>query len=139
MRIHGACHCGNIVFDLAWPRGVAVTPRECACAFCQKHGAAWTGHPDAAIDVRVGDDASVSRYRFGTRTADFHVCTQCGAVAVCTSLVDGKTYAVVNVRLFEGEVALAEPTAVDFDGEGEGDRLARRARNWISRVAVHDE
>ncbi|KJV36904.1 hypothetical protein VI08_01500 [Luteibacter yeojuensis] len=139
MRIHGACHCGNIAFDLAWPGGVAVTPRECACAFCRKHGAAWTGHPDAAVDVRVGDDASVSRYRFGTRTADFHVCAQCGAVPVCTSLVDGKTYAVVNVRLFEGDVALAEPAAVDFDGEEEGDRLARRARNWISRVAVHDE
>jgi hypothetical protein len=136
MQIHGACHCGNITFDLLWPDGVPVQPRACGCTFCQKHGAAWTAHPDAALRVRVGDTAHAALHRFGTNTADFHVCTVCGVVPVCTSDIDGRLHAVVNTRTFEGLGALPEPVAVDFDGEETSSRLERRARHWIRHVLI---
>jgi hypothetical protein len=136
MQISGSCHCGNLAFELSWPAGVAVAPRACACAFCQKHGAEWTAHPQASIRVRVEDGRLVSKYRFGTNTADFHVCARCGVVVVCTSEIDGSVYAVANTRAFDDRSILSAPVAVDFDGEEEGARLGRRARNWIGNVVI---
>jgi hypothetical protein len=85
--------------------------------------------------VRIADPALVHRYAFGTKTADFHVCTVCGVVPVVTSRLDGRDYAVVSVNAFDGvDPALLQRAPVSFDGEGEGDRLARRQRNWIADV-----
>ena len=77
----------------------------------------------------------MSNYAFGTKTAQFHVCSTCGVVPVVTSQIDGRLYAVVSVNAFEGvEPSLLRRASATFDGEGEGDRLARRQRNWIANV-----
>ena len=81
------------------------------------------------------DPSLVSRYTFGTRTAEFHVCSGCGVVPVVTSEIAGRLYAVVNVNTFEGvDAALLRRASANFDGEGTDSRLERRARNWIGRV-----
>ena len=83
----------------------------------------------------VQDPSLVSRYAFGTRTAEFHVCTRCGIVPVVTSRIGGNLYAVVSVNAFEGvEPSLLHLAPASFDGEEEGSRLARRKRNWIAEV-----
>ncbi|MHB1273459.1 MAG: GFA family protein [Rhodanobacter sp.] len=136
MLIHGQCHCGNIAFDLGWePDPAAIPARACTCSFCIKHGGVWTSGPDAVLKVSVKDSALVSRYAFGTRTAEFHVCSRCGVVPVVTSRIDGHLYAVVNVNAFEGvESSLLRHTSASLDGEGKEARLARRTRNWIGDV-----
>lgn len=136
MLIRGKCHCGNIGFSLTWePDPGEIPARACGCAFCTKHGGVWTSSPGAALEFTVKNPALVTKYAFGTRTADFHVCARCGVVPVVTSLIDGRVYAVVNVNAFEGvDPALLRRTSADFDGEGTEDRLARRKRNWIARV-----
>src|SRR5262245_48189069 len=105
MTIHGRCHCGNIAFELTWdpaePDPVEIPARECTCTFCMKHGAAWTAHPKAALEIAIEDPKHASAYAFCTRTADFHVCTRCGMVPVATSRIDGVLFAVVNVNTFE--------------------------------------
>ena len=76
---------------------------------------------------------------FGTRTADFHLCTHCGVVPVVTSRIDGRLYAVVSVNAFDGvDAARIRRAPANFDGEGEGSRLARRARSWIGDVRFVD-
>jgi hypothetical protein len=83
----------------------------------------------------VRDPALVSLYAFETRTAEFHVCARCGVVTVAISRIAGRDHAVVNVNTFEGiDPALLQHAPATFDGEGEEQRLARRARNWIGRV-----
>lgn len=85
----------------------------------------------------VKDPALVSRYAFGTRTAQFHICARCGIVPVVTSLIDGRLYAVVSVNAFEGvEPSLLRRAPANFDGEGTDSRLARRKRNWIAQVVI---
>jgi hypothetical protein len=85
--------------------------------------------------VRVRDSARVSRYAFGTKTAEFHVCVDCGVVPLVTSLIDRRVYAVVSVNAFDDvEASRLRRTPASFDGESEGDRLARRQRNWIGQV-----
>lgn len=44
-------------------------------------------------------------------------------------------YAVVSVNAFDGvDPALVKRSSLSFEGEGAGDRLARRKRNWIADV-----
>ncbi|GFZ87020.1 hypothetical protein [Dyella caseinilytica] len=79
----------------------------------------------------------VSRYTFGTKTADFHVCTQCGVVPVVTSRIDGDLYAVVNVNTFENvDAALLRRSSATLDDETGAERLGRRKRNWIGHVVL---
>ncbi len=136
MQITGSCHCGNLKFRLDWqPDPVEIPARACGCTFCRKHGGVWTSCPTGALTVHVRDRERITRYNFGTRTADFHVCMNCGVVPVVTSEIGGTTYAVVNVNTFENvDASLLRRTAADFEGENEQARLARRARGWIPSV-----
>jgi hypothetical protein len=136
MLIHGSCHCGNIVFELRWePDPERIPARACDCTFCTRHGGVWTAVPDAKLEVKIAQPALVSRYVFGTKTAEFHVCSRCGVVPVVTSTIDGRVYAVVNVNVFdEAAAACVQRMPASFDGEEESARLARRKRNWIGNV-----
>ena len=136
--IAGGCHCGNIRYALTWPRsGNKIPARECGCSFCRKHGGAWTSNPDAGLEVVLKDSSGVSRYRFGTRTADFYICSCCGSVPLVLSEIDATIYAVVNTNTFENRDSLTfDRSPTDFDGEDTGTRLGRRKRNWIADVHV---
>jgi hypothetical protein len=136
MLIQGKCHCGNIAFSLTWdPDPAEIPARACGCSFCVKHGGVWTSNPAGALKVAVEDPSLVSRYAFGTKTAEFHTCTRCGVVPVVTSRIDGRLYAVVSVNAFEGiDPSRIRSAPASFDGEGTDSRLARRKRNWIADV-----
>jgi hypothetical protein len=141
MLIRGKCHCGNITFSLAWePDPAEIPARACDCSFCAKHGGVWTSNPKGKLEVLVKNPSLVSKYAFGTQTAEFHVCARCGIVPVVTSRIDGRLYAVVNVNAFEGtDQSLLRRAPASFDGEGEGARLERRKRNWIGDVRFIEE
>ncbi len=84
MRIEGKCHCGNITYVLHWPgAGTKIPVRACSCSFSTKHGGTYTSHRDAELAAVVHDEALVSQYRFGTKTAEFYLCSRCGV------LIDG--------------------------------------------------
>lgn len=136
MQITGRCHCGNISFVLTIePEPTQIAARACSCSFCVKHGGVWTSSPTGSLRVSTKQPERVNRYAFGTRTARFHVCTTCGVVPVVTSTIEGREYAVVSVNALEGvPERMLRRTTASFDGEGEGERLARRAKNWIPSV-----
>jgi len=144
-RFNGGCHCGNISFvfqrpedDILETGGDARIPaRACGCSFCTRHGASYTSHPEGRLDAEIRDLSLVSRYRFGTRTAEFFVCKRCGVVPFVTSTIDGALYAVINVNTTEPASGISFETSIaDFDGEEVDDRLARRARSWIPDVRI---
>jgi hypothetical protein len=136
MVIAGSCHCGNIAFTLLWEPGPAEIPaRACTCSFCTKHGGVWTSWPSGSLRITIRDTSLVSKYVFGTKTAEFHLCSRCGIVPVVTSRLDGRLYAVVSVNAFDGVApSLIRRSPASSDGEGEGERLERRKRNWIADV-----
>lgn len=95
----------------------------------------WTSHPQATLEVRVRDPEQVSKYVFGTRTADFHTCTLCGVVPLASCEAEGRLYAVVNVNtLDDADESLLERSAVDFDDEAGDVRIERRRQRWIADV-----
>jgi hypothetical protein len=138
MLIDGKCHCGNIAFVLDWPGEPSeIAARACDCSFCTKHGGVWTSNRDARLSVTLQSPTIVSKYAFGTETAQFYVCSRCGAVPIVTSEIANHVYAVVNVNTFEnlGSFHLRRQP-VSFDGEEQQSRLARRERNWIADVYI---
>jgi hypothetical protein len=136
MLIHGSCHCGNVSFELTWePDPAEIPARACGCTFCVKHGGVWTSNPRGVLAVHVREPQAVSTYTFGTHTALFHVCTRCGVTPLVTSEIEGRIHAVVSVNAFDDvDPALLRRSPASFDGEAEGERLARRRRNWIPDV-----
>ena len=136
--IAGGCHCRNITFQLEWQGDpTAIPARACGCTFCLKHGGVWTSHPGSRLEVTVADASLVSRYSFGTGTADFHVCARCGVVPLVTCEIAGRLHAVVNVNVFEAiDRSILKLAEASFEGEGVESRLARRQRNWIGSVRV---
>lgn len=140
LTIGGRCHCGNISFELLWGSSSSSPPTEiharaCTCSFCLKHGGVWTSSPSGSLSISIKNAASVSRYEFGSKTAQFHVCSCCGVVPVVTSTIEGKTYAVVNVHTFEGmDSALLKSAPSSSEGESPQMRLERRKRNCIGDV-----
>lgn len=136
MLITGGCHCGNIRFLLDWePDPAEIVGRACTCEFCTKHGNVWTSKPDGRLAVEIRDPSSATQYEFGTRTAQFHVCTRCGITPVVTCSIDGRLYAVVNTNTFDAPASsLIRRMPATLDGETTSDRLDRRRRNWIGQV-----
>jgi hypothetical protein len=136
LLIEGSCHCGNVSFELAWePDPAEIQARACGCSFCLKHGGVWTSNPKGALSVTVRDPAQLEKYAFGTRTADFHICRQCGVVPLVTSDIDGRTYAVVSVNAFNNvDRSKVRVAPISFEGEETSSRLDRRKRNWIPHV-----
>jgi hypothetical protein len=135
-RIHASCHCGNIHVAFDRPdSGSTIAVRACGCGLCTKHGAVWTSHPEGRFHLQVADETRAARYRFGTKTADFHVCRTCGVIPIVTCLIEGTRYAVFNANTFD-DVDRSEliEAATNFDGETTENRLARRRRNWTPEV-----
>lgn len=138
MKIIGACHCGNISFAVNWPgSGAEIPVRACGCTFCRKHGGVWTSHRNADLDAKYIDESAISRYKFGTETAEFYVCSGCGVVPFVISEIENRMYAVVNVNTFENiDSSSLVRSSADFEGESTDGRLKRRQQNWISNIRI---
>src|SRR5262249_55420914 len=101
-------------------------------SFCSKHGGVWTSNPSGALELTVKDPAKVSKYRFGTETAEFQICSSCGIVPVVLSEIAGRLYAVVSAgsRLHRRDGLI--DIAYDFHSGGRHEMLKE-----INRDEVH--
>lgn len=137
--LEGGCHCGNIRYRYHSPLGLEVIPiRACGCSFCTKVRGRYTSHPQGRLEAEIKDSSQVNHYRFGTATADFVVCSRCGSTPFVISEIENHRYAVLNVNTFDGNPLGETPSATsDFDGETPETRLARRQKNWIAAVQIH--
>ncbi len=126
----GSCHCGAIGLRFqSAKRFDQLGARTCQCSFCLKHGASWTSDPDGSCDITLS--GPVNRYRFGTKTADFLICGNCGVVPVVVSEIDGRHLGVVRVNALDAAVNFLKHAApMDLDGELLEARLDRRAQRW---------
>ena len=138
MEHRGGCHCGNLRLVLRLSQSPAeVRVRACGCSFCRAHDTRTTSDPQGSVEIRAEDWSLVGSYRFGTGTAEFLLCRQCGVYigAVCDTPAGLR--ATINTNSLETRAQFTQAaTAVDHEGEALEDRLARRARTWTPAV-VH--
>lgn len=136
--LKGGCHCGNISFEFE----SALTPRElpvraCQCAFCRAHSALSTSDPSGSVSIGIAAPARVNRYRFGMKTADFLICSDCGVFIAAVMEADGRNYAVVNINTFDRrDDFTAAPQPMDYEGETTTTRLARRKERWTPATVI---
>lgn len=133
MRVfEGGCHCGNVTlrFETATAPS-AFSVRSCGCSFCQRHGTRTIADPRGRAHVAVRDPASLNRYRFGLRTADFLVCRDCGVYLGAVSHEADASYLLVNTRVLAARDEFGQPaTPTNHDAETESARRARRKTTW---------
>jgi len=132
--LRGQCHCGAISFEfLTLMPTEKIVPRACSCSFCTRHGAQYISDPEGEFKLSYTKGAEVGRYRFGTGTADFIVCKQCGCLIAALSEIEGKLRAVINARNLL-QPLVQQPVVTKFDGECVEERLRRRGRTWTGMV-----
>jgi len=126
MRHTGHCHCGAI--QVEFDSDVALAPRQCQCGFCRRHNARMVSDPAGRVVISLA--AEPRRYRFGTRTTDYLICGTCGVYVAAASKIGGRTYATVNLNLFEDPRLdlVAEP--VSYEGETAEAKAERRLLKW---------
>ena len=128
----GSCHCGAIGFTLR----TSVEPanwsiRACQCSFCRAHDALSTSDTSGEISFVASKPDMLQKYRFGLRTADFLLCTECGVYIGAVIETDSGAYGIVNVHaLSETPEDLAEPAPISYDSEDTGGRVSRREERW---------
>ena len=134
----GGCHCGNLRLTLRLTQPPEETNlRACGCSFCRANQTRTVSDPNGAAEIWAGDWALVSRYRFGTATADFLVCRRCGIYLGAVTETDNGTRMVTNTNCLDDRALFtATPAATSHDNETVESRIARRAANWTPTI-VH--
>lgn len=128
----GGCHCGSLQFEFltaAAPEDMEI--RADQCGFCRRHAARAVSDPNGRVIIRVQRQEHLQRYRFGLRTADFLLCSNCG-VYVASAMADGDDlYAIVILNAFDAaERFTRTPRPVDYDSEDISARRQRRRTRW---------
>jgi len=132
----GGCHCGNLGVTLRLGTAPAeVRLRACQCSFCRAHNTRTASDPNGAVEIRAKDWDLVRRYRFGTGTADFLICSRCGVyIGAVTETADGARAVINTACLDDSAMFTAVPVPVNHDGEAKRQRQDRRAENWTPAV-----
>lgn len=129
--LSGRCHCGNLSLAFHPTREAAeLGARACMCTFCRARRLRWTSDADGQVTIAVAEAAELSRYRFGTGTADFLICRRCGQVMAALTSDEPAPRAVINVDCLDRADAFVDAGARDLDAEDVEARRVRRARHW---------
>lgn len=129
----GGCHCGNIRLSFQ----TAIAPhdleiRACQCSFCRGHNSLAAADPKGFLTIGVQNEARLSRYVFGLRTAEYLVCSDCGVyvAAVTPDGVEQRAIVIVNA-LDEREQFDRKPSPTVYDAETRDERISRRSARWM--------
>ncbi len=134
----GKCHCGAIGFHYA----TNVMPAEwsiraCQCRFCLAHDALSTSDRTGSIAFVSTDSGRLQRYRFGLKTADFLLCTNCGVYIGAVIEIDTDRFGIVNTHaMAPAPENIAAMAPICYDGEKTGERVSRRAMRWTPVTSV---
>jgi hypothetical protein len=127
----GSCHCGAVAFTFRTsqlPERWSV--RACQCSFCRAHGARTTTDANASVTFHVADASKLNRYRFGTQSTDFIVCSDCGVYVAALLTSSRGQVATLNINTIRTPLNAPQAQAVSYDGESVEQRRTRRERQW---------
>jgi hypothetical protein len=108
----GACHCGEIRFEV---EAEPVEMTTCDCSLCAKRNAVMIKVPQGALRLLAGED-HLATYIWNTGVARHHFCGRCGIYVFHRKRAAPDSFG-VNVFCLEG----FDPTALPVratDGAG---------------------
>lgn len=104
-----------------------IRARACDCSFCRIYAARNWSDPDGEAIIQVLDEQRLHKYRFALRTADFYICTTCGAYLGAILADDTGTRSTLNLGLTTFPV---EEDVTSYGAEDVDSRTDRRKRVW---------
>ncbi len=126
------CHCGAV--SARYRTALAPTAwsvRACQCSFCRAHGALTVSDPDGRLAFAAASDERLQRYRFGSRTAEFLLCRDCGVYVGARIEGAAGGFGVLNVRSLQPvPTQLPAPVSMDYAQESVAAKRARREARW---------
>ena len=135
----GGCACGAVTFTYHSDQPMAaLCARACQCEFCLPRGNSYLSFPGDRLEVRVRDSRFLYAHVFATATAEFMHCGLCNHLVYVRSEIDGRDYGLVVAQALSEWQGAAQEQPVDHGNESAGDRLARRAANWIADFVVEE-
>ncbi|MES9992737.1 MAG: hypothetical protein ABW098_12330 [Candidatus Thiodiazotropha sp.] len=138
--VKGGCHCGNISYIATFPKDLhAYTPRACDCKLCTSHGAVYASDKNGTLVIKIKNETEVSRYRQGSRIADFLICKNCGIMTGVCYQEAGCTYGSINIRSSDEYGLFKDDQAMHLTQLDDAERIKRWKDNWFSCVAIEYE
>jgi hypothetical protein len=127
----GRCHCGAIgyTFHTAQPPA-RWNVRACQCSFCRSHGVRTVSDPSGSVTFLITERSKLGRYRFGTRSSEFLVCSDCGVYIGALHTSARGQFATLNVNAIRAALDVPEPVPVSYDGESAEKKQSRREERW---------
>ena len=127
-----ACACNNVKYYF----NTAVPPelwpvRTCTCSFCSHRTShVYSSDPNGSVRFECLNTEEVTRFRHGTRTADFLVCVGCDSHMGAVMLTEKGRFAVLNVEHLVEGIQLSKVNSLDWEHENLEVRLVRRHKTW---------
>jgi hypothetical protein len=139
-KVIGGCHCGNLSYVAELPMAPATyTPRACDCDFCVSHGASYASDSKGRLTIRVKSDSKVSKYRMGSRMADFLICKNCGVLTNVCYEENGTLYGSINVRSTKDFASFGDAHLAHLVGLNDQQRVDRWKQYWFPDVTILSE
>jgi hypothetical protein len=110
--------------------------RICSCPFCRKIGAVYSSDPNGQLTIRIKNEKAVEKRRFATKTSQFTFCSDCGVMPFILCTIDGKDYAVINLRCCDDMENFSRAQTHHFSDETIEERLKRRKATWTGDVKI---
>lgn len=138
--IQGGCHCGNISYVAEFSNELSsYTSRACDCNLCSSHGAKYTADINGTLSIKIKKNNDVSKYRQGSRIAEFLICKICGVmIGVCYE-EEGSIYGAINIRSTEEYRAFTKSNPAHLTQLTDEERINRWKKLWFSNVKVEYE
>lgn len=134
-RVQGGCHCGNISYVAEFTNELdTYKPRLCDCKLCTSHGASYASDRNGKLAISIRNDSDVSRYRQGSKIADFLICKICGIMIGVYYEEDGSVYGSINTRSANEFSAFGEGQVAHLAQLSDEDRINRWKQYWFADV-----
>lgn len=137
-QYEGSCHCGAIGFTYRTEKDPGEwSIRACQCSFCRAHDALSSSDPGGQIDFTAARPELLRKYRFGLKTADFLLCSECGVYIGALIETGSGAFGIINVHaLRDAPANLATTAPISYDDEDIGGRVARREDRWTPVTGI---
>lgn len=135
--IQGGCHCGNISYVAEMSNEPSTyKPRACDCKLCKSHGALYASDKNGTLTITIKDEEKLSKYRQGSRIADFIICKICGVMTGVCYNENGLIYGSINIRSAQEYSAFGESQAAHLTQLTNEERIKRWKDIWFSNVKI---
>ena len=74
---------------------------------------------------------ALRRYRQGSNTADFLICSQCGVLVAVTFEHDSRLFGAVNIGCLNGRTGIGHPVATSPQVLSPGEKVSRWLQLWV--------